>query len=60
MTREFFAPERKRWIAPSTPLLQRLDVAIEFLEISEGVIAPITLWTKRTVLNFARSCFSSS
>jgi hypothetical protein len=28
MTREFFTPERKRWIAAFYPLGERLDVAI--------------------------------
>jgi hypothetical protein len=36
MTREFFTPERKRWIAPSIPLGERVDVAIEFLELLQG------------------------
>jgi len=31
MTREFFTPQRNRWIAPSIHLAERLDVTIEFL-----------------------------
>src|SRR5438445_12926824 len=38
MTREFFTPDRKRWIAPSIRFRERVDVAIEFLELYEATV----------------------